>query len=156
MSYRIGFRQDENEGFRPVPKKTKSTTETERKPGKAKTCKPEKVILWELFKGQPIIPSANPNYRLWTKHEDRLLGRYSDEEVAKRLSRSGSSVHHRRIKLGIDLPNPKVRRWSQADDVLLGTMRDEELAQKLNRPKMGVMLPWQQMRIPIFFPLRKK
>jgi hypothetical protein len=92
----------------------------------------------------------NPEQRLWTEQEDRLLGTKSDEELAAKLGRTARAVCSRRRALGIDLRRPKFRLWTVAEEKLLGTKPDAVVAKMLGRPERGVQLHRQSLGIPCF------
>jgi hypothetical protein len=57
--------------------------------------------------GIPVFGSLRPK---WTPATDELFSQFSNEEIARRLGRTVSSVQNRRFRLGI--PSP-VRRMRQ-------------------------------------------
>src|SRR5205823_1883604 len=95
----------------------------------------------------------NPHF--WTKAEERLLGRHSDTEVARRVGLTTPAVAARRAKLGI--PRPRGHGpWNAEDDALLGTMPDQDLARKLSRTLGGVIARRQAKRILPYGSQRRK
>jgi len=90
--------------------------------------------------------------RWWTAAEDKLLGKFSDQELARRFRRSEISVQHRRLRLGIFIPGCAAP-WTADEDALVGTMTDQELAQKLNRTLAAVKTRRQHKGIA---PLRRQ
>jgi DNA-binding CsgD family transcriptional regulator len=98
------------------------------------------------------IPSICPlNSKRWTRQEERLLGKLSDAEVAKRLGRSVLSVGMHRRLLGLRKFSRKSRTWTEAEDKLLGTMRDDVLAKKLGCHHNAVTYRRNNLGIPRFF-----
>ena len=63
--------------------------------------------------------------RGWTAREIKLLGRYTDAELARRLRRPRWQVRNRRIEFKIPPLHPRVvRHYSPKEDRLLGTKPD--------------------------------
>lgn len=87
--------------------------------------------------------------RWWTATEDKLLGKFPDAELARRLGRSELSVTRRRLRMGILFP-VQVKLWTTEDDALVGAMPDRELALKLNRTLIAVKARRQHKRLPPF------
>jgi hypothetical protein len=81
--------------------------------------------------------------RPWTAAEDFLLGRISDQEVARQTGRHVTTVFHRRSKLGIPACRPRGERnrgeWSTSEEKLLGTMSDSAVARQLGRSRTEVI-----------------
>ena len=76
----------------------------------------------------------DPELKLWTSEEDKLLGTAPDLELAKMLGRSVAAVAYRRNTLGIRAPNYHyLRPWTSEEESLLGSMPDAELAARLGR-----------------------
>jgi hypothetical protein len=84
--------------------------------------------------------------RWWTAAEDKLLGKFSDQELARRLHRSEISVQRRRLRLGIFIPGCAAP-WTVDEDAFVGTMPDKDLARKLNRTLAAVKTRRQQKGI---------
>ena len=72
-------------------------------------------------------------YCTWTAEEDALLGKFTDQEVARKLGYPASRVRRRRRHLGLWNPNPDHRHWSDEEIALIGTRPDREVAQLVNR-----------------------
>ena len=85
--------------------------------------------------------------RWFTSAEDRLLGKFSDRELARRFNRLEVSVQGRRVRLGILLPGRK-KPWTADQDALLGTMPDNELAPSISRTLAAVRIRRQHKGIP--------
>src|SRR5262249_22179745 len=76
--------------------------------------------------------------KIWTPAEEKLLGKLSDEEVAKRTGRKVSAVRNRRQRKGLP-PTEFLRRpWTKAEEKLLGTDTDEEIGLRLGRDRATV------------------
>jgi hypothetical protein len=81
----------------------------------------------------------NPDLRLWTGEEDRLLGTARDEEIALQINRTPDAVRARRNILGIPACNVTYSRpWTAKEEALLGVVPDRLLAKKLNRTFIAV------------------
>ena len=78
-----------------------------------------------------------------------MLGRFRDEEVAKRTARTLSSVEAKRESLGRKTPFPKIKPWTPAEIRLLVKYRDEVVAEKTGRGLSGVRTKRYELRIPI-------
>jgi hypothetical protein len=92
-----------------------------------------------------IIPASKP----WLPEDDALLGTISDQEVARRLGRSATSVKARRARQGI----ASCRHWwTPGQDVLLGKFPDEELARRLGRTTEAVLARRERLGIPAHRP----
>jgi hypothetical protein len=92
-----------------------------------------------------IIPASKP----WLPEDDALLGTISDQEVARRLGRSATSVKARRARQGI----ASYRHWwTPGQDVLLGKFPDEELARRLGRTAEAVLARRERLGIPAHKP----
>jgi hypothetical protein len=63
------------------------------------------------------------------------LGRFSDEEVARRVGCPVKAVIRKRIKLHVRKRRDllEVKPWTPAEDELVGTMADKQLAARLGR-----------------------
>lgn len=94
--------------------------------------------------------AIDPNLKLWTKREERLLGTRSDEEIAAKLGRSTYAVMSRRLQLGVRRFGKTRHWWSSAEDKLLGTASDAEVAAKLGRTQSGVLYRRQWLGIKAF------
>ncbi len=92
----------------------------------------------------------NPNHRLWTAQEDRVLGNQSDEELAAKFGRTAGAVRSRRRALGLDLRQPRFKRWTSTEEKLLGTKPDAAVSQMLGRPERGVQRHRQSLGIACF------
>lgn len=87
------------------------------------------------------IRSGNSDYRPWTRHELRLVGKKPDLEVVALVGRSPSAVIGVRIRLGLPAVHNQVagKPWSQMEVRLLGTVPDHELARQLGRSPSAVV-----------------
>jgi hypothetical protein len=92
---------------------------------------------WAKGKGSSTLRPTK-GWRHWTANEDKLLGRYSNAEAARRLGRSLDSVSLRRSRMGISSP-PAQGLWTKKEEALLGTMTDRELARVLGRTELAVV-----------------
>ena len=84
----------------------------------------------------------------WLKRELKLLGQYSDSEVACRIGRSIYAVASKRQALGIPRLHGHARVWTRAELRWLGKVTDAELAARLGvsrghvlkkRTKLGIV-----------------
>ena len=99
----------------------------------------------------------NPELRLWTEKEDRLLGTAGDQEIAQRIGRSAGAVQYRRNNLGIRAWNAKYERpWTPEEDALLGVVPDRELAKKLRRTFSAVQARREIKHLPPKNPQRRR
>ncbi len=78
--------------------------------------------------------------RRWTANETKLLGKFSDAELARRLGRTLGQARIQRLahKIPPLKPRPKFRYWTPGEIRLLGTMPDADLARKLERTLSSV------------------
>jgi hypothetical protein len=75
-----------------------------------------------------------------------LLGKLTDDEVARRTGRSWNAVRQKREELG--LPNSAAGRWAAEEVALLGTLADEEVARGLGRSLRSVIRMRRKLGIP--------
>jgi hypothetical protein len=81
----------------------------------------------------------NPDLRLWSEKEDKLLGTARDEQIARQINRSRGAVRARRNILGIPAWNVTYSRpWTAKEEALLGVVPDRLLAEKLKRTFIAV------------------
>ena len=72
--------------------------------------------------------------RRWTASEIRLLGRFTDAELTRRLRRSYETVRRQRLALHIPSLRPLPwKLWTRAEEKLVGKIPDKELARRLGR-----------------------
>lgn len=82
---------------------------------------------------------VNPDLRLWTPREDKLVGSGPDDEIARKLGRTRIAVAARRRILGIASWNYTYHRlWTDKEEGLLGVVPDRKLAAMLQRPFKGI------------------
>jgi len=91
-------------------------------------------------------------YCTWAPEEDALLGRFTDEEVARKLGYPLTRVSRRRRLLGVLANNPNQRRWTQEEIALLGTRPDREVAPLVNRSLANVRFKRLELGIPFCNP----
>ena len=87
-------------------------------------------------------PGGNPPK--WTAAEDRLLGKWPDDRVARFLGRTEKAVEGRRLRLGIRFSAPPPR-WTPEEERLLdpaaaGGKRTIELARQLGRSVAAIRM----------------
>ena len=99
------------------------------------------------------------SYCTWTVQEDALLGQFSDEQVAHKLSYPVERVRRRRRLLGLASNNPKHRHWTKDEIALLGTRPDREVAPLVNRSlenvrckRLALGIPFRNPRYEIWKP----
>jgi hypothetical protein len=85
-------------------------------------------------RGKPV----DPNDRVWTPREEKLIGTMPDRAVAERLRRSVSAVAARRKLKEIPYLNPALRPWPEAEIKLLGKAADAEVAKRTGRTLKSV------------------
>lgn len=113
---------------------------------------PEAVRIYRTRRG---IANPNPKVtpeRVWNAGEIKLLGRWKDSEVGRRIGCPDYLVQRKRVRLGIPAwrPMPEYKLWTPAEDKLVGTMPDEKLAAQLSRTENAVKLRRRKFRIPPF------
>ena len=89
-----------------------------------------------------------------TNEMDRLLGKFSDGEVARRCGVLKRQVRTRRMQLGIDPYRTSATRfrWTNARDRLLGTMPDTEVSEKLGATLPAIRFRRQQLGVAAYVP----
>ncbi len=80
----------------------------------------------------------DPRRRAWTPEEDRLLGVFSDAEVAVRTRRSRRAVMSRRRRMRHKCPTSSWTHWTPDQIKLLGTKPDHDLSEQLRRPESAI------------------
>ncbi len=85
-------------------------------------------------RGKPV----DPNDRVWTPKEEKLIGTMPDREDAKKLRRSVSAVTARRRQKEIPYLNPVLRPWHDLEIKLLGRASDENIAKRTGRTLKSV------------------
>jgi len=99
----------------------------------------------------------NPDLRLWSDKEDKLLGTARDEKIASQINRTKSAVRARRNILGIPAWNVSYSRpWTKAEEALLGVVPDRELAKKLGRTFLAVQARREIKHLPPVNPERRR
>lgn len=121
-----------------------------------------KVIAPGVRRREPAsTANAKPGaaYCTWTTEEDALLGRLSDEEVARRLGYDVTRVNRRRRLLGLPSNNPNHRHWTKEEMALLGTRPDRDVAPLVNRSlenvrgkRLALGIPFRNARYEIWKP----
>lgn len=91
-------------------------------------------------------------YCTWTAEEDALLGKFTDEQVARKLGYSVTRVRRRRHLLGLSSNNPSHRHWTKEEIALLGTRPDREIAPLVNRSLENVRCKRLALGIPFHNP----
>ena len=77
--------------------------------------------------------------RRWTAREIRLLGRYNDAELSRRLRRTHNDVRFQRLSLHIPSLRPlRMKRWTRTEEKLLARFPDKELARRFGRSVASV------------------
>jgi hypothetical protein len=126
---------------------TKAARKVTRKPKSKAWRERMSVIIRERIRKRGSI---NPNLRLWTEKEEKLLGTKTDEVIGRLIGRTTSAVRARRRDLGIGLEVKGSRTWTANEDRLLrmGTKNDAEVAVMLGRGERGVEHRRQRLGIP--------
>jgi hypothetical protein len=110
-----------------------------------------KVVSFGASHGQPA-PAVNAKpgaaYCTWTAEEDALLGKFTDEEVARKLDYPVTRVRRRRRLLGLQSSNPHHRHWTEEEIALLGTRPDREVGKMVNRSLANVRCKRLELGIP--------
>ena len=91
-------------------------------------------------------------YCTWSVEEDALLGKLTDEEVARKLGYPVRRVRRRRQLLGRRNPNPRHRHWTKEEVALLGTRPDREVAPLVKRTLNNVRAKRLELGIPFHNP----
>lgn len=82
-----------------------------------------------------VAPFRGKNKYIWRQKDILLLGKNSDQEVAKTLGTYRKYVTEKRQALGIEAfayQSQLWRRWSEEELAMLGSCTDKELAERLN------------------------
>jgi hypothetical protein len=119
--------------------------------GRSKPDALHRIIKVVAPRGQsPTTGNARPGaaYCTWTAEEDALLGKFTDEEVARKLGCPVTRVSRRRRLLRLPSCNPNHRQWTKEEIALLGTRPDREVAPLVNRSLSSVHYKRHQLRIP--------
>ena len=99
----------------------------------------------------------NPDLRLWSDKEDKLLGTARDEKIARQIKRTKGAVRARRNILGIPAWNVSYSRpWTTAEEALLGVVPDRELAERLGRTFLAVQARREIKHLPPVNPERRR
>jgi hypothetical protein len=110
-----------------------------------------KVVSSGASHGQPA-PAVNAKpgaaYCTWTAAEDALLGKFTDEEVARKLGYPVTRVRRRRRLLGLQSSNPHHRHWTEEEIALLGIRPDREVGKMVNRSLANVRCKRLELDIP--------
>jgi hypothetical protein len=101
-----------------------------------------------------IVRPAGPGarYCTWTPEEDGLLGKFTDEEVARKLGYPLMRVRRRRRLLGLPSCNPNHRHWTKEEMALLGTRPDRDVAELVKRSVGNVRYKRLELGIPFANP----
>ncbi len=121
-----------------------------------------KVVSSGASHGQPA-PAVNAKpgaaYCTWTAEEDALLGKSTDEEVARKLGYPVTRVSRRRRLLGLQSGNPNHRHWTKEEIALIGARPDREVAKLVDRSlenvrckRLALGIPFQNPRYEIWKP----
>jgi hypothetical protein len=78
------------------------------------------------------------NPKPWTAKEDALFTKFNNDELAKKLGRSLSSIENRRTRLKVGTPRPGWRYFTPEEDAVLGTASDAEIAARFGRSPTSV------------------
>jgi len=114
-----------------------------------------KVIKLAAPHDQPPAPGnakRGARYCTWTSEEDGLLGKLTDEDVARKLGYPVPRVRRRRRLLGLPSCNPNHRHWTKEETALLGARSDREVAQLVNRSVGNVRYKRIELGIPFCNP----
>jgi hypothetical protein len=99
----------------------------------------------------------NPDLRLWSDKEDKLLGTARDEIIARQINRTKGAVRARRNILGIPAWNVSYSRpWTTAEEALLGVVPDRVLAKRLGRTFLAVQARREIKHLPPVNPERRR
>jgi hypothetical protein len=110
-----------------------------------------KVVSSDASHGLPASAvNAKPGaaYCTWTAQEDALLGKFTDEEVARKLDYPVTRVRRRRRLLGLQSSNPNHRHWTKEEIALIGTRPDREVGKMVNRSLANVRCKRLELGIP--------
>jgi hypothetical protein len=100
---------------------------------------------------------VNPDLRLWTEKEEKLLGTARDAVIARKLNRTKGAVRARRLALGIPARNATYSKpWMPEEDALLGVIPDRELASRLKRTFLAVQARRECKHLPPANPQRRR
>ena len=79
----------------------------------------------------------------WTMAEIRLLGKVTDQELARATCRTVEAVAAKRRKLGVRCPTD--RTWTREQLSLVGKFSDSEVAARTGHPFWGVAAKRRQL-----------
>ena len=105
------------------------------------------------MRGELRIPVFNSRRPAWTAAQDALLGQQSDEDIARRLNRTGLSVASRRFKLHIPKPHSKRPPWTPQQERWLGKLSDVEIARRTGHTLQGI--GFRRRRLGLSDPTRR-
>lgn len=101
--------------------------------------------------GDALVRSAHGGKPIeWTASMDALLGTLRDADVAILLGVGATTVHYRRVKLGVTAFASRFCwvDWTPDMDAMLGTMGDLAVAEKLGLAAMTVWRRRKQLGVP--------
>ena len=91
--------------------------------------------------------SGNHRYHWWTEAEQKLLGKLTDHNVARRTGHPVRGVQLKRQRCGILNPHSKWREWTVQEEALLGTGPDADVARLVHRRVSAVKARRQKSHI---------
>src|SRR5208282_5442858 len=109
-----------------------------------------KRLLRHVYKPTPGVKrkrggGGTDGGREWTVREMQLLGTVLDEEAARLLRRSLSSVKTKRLKLRIPSLRPWLRPWTKKELSLVGKMPDAEVARRTGHTELAAA--WKRRKL---------
>ncbi len=116
----------------------RSTGEAKNLPGSAWT-EEEREAKRQMAERLNLRKHLKTGYHgpLWTSAQLKLLGKFPDDEVARRTGRTVNAVRIERERQGI--PNPESRGWTAEEIAQLGTGTDAEVAARIGRTPSAVV-----------------
>jgi hypothetical protein len=92
------------------------------------------------------------NRRTWSASQVKLLGKFSDDEVALRIGYSRTIVQAERVRRGIPpfAPRSRPHAWTEREVALLGTASDAAVAAEIGVSRPVVTMKRRILGIPSF------
>jgi hypothetical protein len=102
-------------------------------------------------RNQQHLPPFQRKYPAWAPEHLRLLGKFTDAEVADRTGHSPGAVQTQRLKLRIPVLRSQLyHQWAPADEALLGTVPDNDVARCLGCTRGAVKTRRNRLGIPAY------
>src|SRR5207302_1297357 len=104
-----------------------------------------KEVVAERTRRRLALPTAPGR---WTVQELRMLGKYPDRELARRLGRPRKQIHDERHRLNIPpWRTMHFKYWTRSEIRLVGKLPDAEVATKTGHTEQAVKLRRLALRL---------